>query len=174
MLLTLFGQNLGTLYPAAVLLSVIYPSALGSSITAAQIAAGNGPDGAVATWSGSAASPLVSTTTSFAGPTTQLSIGTRYRFAVVWWDGSRYSNVAVSAEFTTSASVSVASSGRSGNFNGTAFPRPRVSLSVVGRAGIFAGQVSGVIQTPPFNGFVIVVRDTPVKLSIMPYTVLEV
>ena len=174
MLLTLLGQNLGTSYPAAVLLSVVYPSALGTVITAAQIAAGNGPTGATATWSGSAASPLVSTTASFAGPTTELSIGTRYRFAVVWWDGSRYSNVAVSSEFVTAPSVGVVSTGRSGNFNGTAFPRPRVSLSVIGRAGIFAGQADGVIQRPPFNGFVIVVRDTPVKLSIMPYTVLEV
>lgn len=174
MLLTLLGQNLGTSYPDAVLLSVVYPSALGTVITAAQIAAGNGPTGATATWSGSAASPLVSTTTSFAGPTTELSIGTRYRFAVVWWDGTRYSNVAMSPEFATAASVGVVSVGRSGNFSGTAFPRPSVSLTITGRSGIFGGSSSGVIQTQTLTGLIIVVQDTTLKLSIMPYTVLEV
>jgi hypothetical protein len=87
------------------LYAVIYPAALGSSITPGQVVLGVDPTGSAATWASD--SPGVSLTTgvlTYASPAGPLTPGLSYRVAFAWTDaGSSYSNVAVSAPFTTRA-----------------------------------------------------------------------
>lgn len=82
--------------------AVIYPAAL-SAPTAAQVFAGQNVNGVSATWAGSNPAPSSSQTLDWLVLASGLSSGTSYRVAFVWYDGTWYSNVAVSASFTTTA-----------------------------------------------------------------------
>ena len=80
---------------------VIYPSNL-SAPTNAQIVAGKDTNNNNAVASGTAADPGADGTVSFA-PASGLTPTTSYRVAVVWYDGTNYSNVVVSDHWSTLA-----------------------------------------------------------------------
>jgi hypothetical protein len=94
--------------PAATIYYVIGTTSGWAPPTGAQVVAGLLAAGGAATASGSQAAPLVTTDPiTFSSAATGLTASTNYTIAFVWYDGSTYSNVAVSASFATSAAGSV-------------------------------------------------------------------
>lgn len=81
-----------------------------SDPTGAQIVAGNNASNAAAQASGDVESPTTTTAdVVLANPATGLTASTAYKAAAVWYDGTDYSDVVVSAEFTTTAAGTVIS-----------------------------------------------------------------
>lgn len=71
--------------------------------TATQVLNGKNGSGASAVWFGGVAAPTSTTTFDWPSLATGLTAGTNYRLAIVWYDGTNTSNVAISTSFTTSS-----------------------------------------------------------------------
>jgi hypothetical protein len=98
------GAAYGTIY------AVIYPSALGSGVTAAQIKAGNDPSDDAATWAGNIPDPGGTGTLNWPSIASGLTPGESYYFAIVASDGSNDGTVSVSAAWSALATVQADSS----------------------------------------------------------------